>query len=388
MTSYLEAGDSSLVPSEVLPRARRRASASCASSSRRKRASILLKTTRRPRRDPRGSSANLLAHKDHWLCPRDHPPHRPDPAGGGSSRRRSLFALVDKRQRLRRCPALRAGAGERTGSTCLRRPGQPGVEIAIGPLSAGAPAHGQRLQPAGEPVPRGIRITPSGSWPRSCGSRVRTRRRRAGSGHGAGRRHRLGGRGAHFAIEERASLSPDALTGMEASLRFGGAESCESKIFGRLSARGRTGSSSRPNATGEEAVHLTFSTVKPEHRELRLEKDMSTVDLDSEDSQQRRTCKNDKRLLRALEKWQPNFIDWWREMGPSGLQPGPDLPAHRRGRRQGWLGALRLREDAGLPLGDLPGGAGRRPHDPLRRQHRRSGVATRSPGRCAIACAA
>ena len=39
-----------------------------------------------------------------------------------------------------------------------------------------------------------------------------------------------------IAIEERTAFSPDALTGMEASLRFGGPETLESKIFGRLSA--------------------------------------------------------------------------------------------------------------------------------------------------------
>ena len=39
-----------------------------------------------------------------------------------------------------------------------------------------------------------------------------------------------------LAIEERAAFSPDALTGMEASIRFGGPETLESKIFGRLSA--------------------------------------------------------------------------------------------------------------------------------------------------------
>jgi benzoyl-CoA-dihydrodiol lyase len=39
-----------------------------------------------------------------------------------------------------------------------------------------------------------------------------------------------------LAIEERAAFSPDALTGMEASLRFGGPETLETKIFGRLSA--------------------------------------------------------------------------------------------------------------------------------------------------------
>ena len=37
-----------------------------------------------------------------------------------------------------------------------------------------------------------------------------------------------------IAIEERASFSPDALTGMEASLRFAGPETLETKIFGRL----------------------------------------------------------------------------------------------------------------------------------------------------------
>src|SRR6185503_9285879 len=38
------------------------------------------------------------------------------------------------------------------------------------------------------------------------------------------------------AVEERVSLSPDALTGMEASLRFPGSENADSKIFSRLSA--------------------------------------------------------------------------------------------------------------------------------------------------------
>jgi benzoyl-CoA-dihydrodiol lyase len=52
------------------------------------------------------------------------------------------------------------------------------------------------------------------------------------------------------AIEERASLSPDALTGMEASLRFVGPESCDSKIFGRLSAW-QNWIFQRPNAVGE-----------------------------------------------------------------------------------------------------------------------------------------
>ena len=55
------------------------------------------------------------------------------------------------------------------------------------------------------------------------------------------------------ALEERVSMSPDALTGMEASLRFGGAENCDSKIFGRLSAW-QNWIFTRPNATGDEGA--------------------------------------------------------------------------------------------------------------------------------------
>ena len=53
-----------------------------------------------------------------------------------------------------------------------------------------------------------------------------------------------------IAIEERASFSPDALTGMEASLRFAGPETLETKIFGRLSAW-QNWIFQRPNAVGE-----------------------------------------------------------------------------------------------------------------------------------------
>jgi benzoyl-CoA-dihydrodiol lyase len=53
-----------------------------------------------------------------------------------------------------------------------------------------------------------------------------------------------------IAVEERASLSPDALTGMEASLRWVGPETLETKIFGRLSAW-QNWIFTRPNSTGE-----------------------------------------------------------------------------------------------------------------------------------------
>jgi benzoyl-CoA-dihydrodiol lyase len=52
------------------------------------------------------------------------------------------------------------------------------------------------------------------------------------------------------AVEERASFSPDSLTGMEANLRFAGPETLETKIFGRLSAW-QNWIFQRPNAVGE-----------------------------------------------------------------------------------------------------------------------------------------
>lgn len=54
-------------------------------------------------------------------------------------------------------------------------------------------------------------------------------------------------------VEERLSLSPDALTGMEASLRFAGPESNDTKIYGRLSAW-QNWIFIRPNATGERGA--------------------------------------------------------------------------------------------------------------------------------------
>jgi benzoyl-CoA-dihydrodiol lyase len=56
-----------------------------------------------------------------------------------------------------------------------------------------------------------------------------------------------------IAIEERASLSPDALTGMEASLRFVGPETLETKIFGRLSAW-QNWIFTRENSTGKHGA--------------------------------------------------------------------------------------------------------------------------------------
>ena len=62
-----------------------------------------------------------------------------------------------------------------------------------------------------------------------------------------------------LAIEERASLSPDALTGMEASLRFAGPETMETKIFGRLTAW-QNWIFTRPNASGPDGALRKYGT--------------------------------------------------------------------------------------------------------------------------------
>jgi benzoyl-CoA-dihydrodiol lyase len=60
-------------------------------------------------------------------------------------------------------------------------------------------------------------------------------------------------------LEERASMSPDALTGMEANLRFGVTETMDTRIFARLSAW-QNWIFIRPNAVGENGALKVFGT--------------------------------------------------------------------------------------------------------------------------------
>jgi benzoyl-CoA-dihydrodiol lyase len=62
-----------------------------------------------------------------------------------------------------------------------------------------------------------------------------------------------------LAIESRAAFSPDALTGMEANLRFAGPETMETKIFGRLSAW-QNWIFIRPNAAGPKGALTTYGS--------------------------------------------------------------------------------------------------------------------------------
>jgi benzoyl-CoA-dihydrodiol lyase len=67
-----------------------------------------------------------------------------------------------------------------------------------------------------------------------------------------------------LAIESRVALSPDALTGMEANLRFAGPETMETKIFGRLTAW-QNWIFIRPNAVGAKGALTAYgSQSRPE----------------------------------------------------------------------------------------------------------------------------
>jgi benzoyl-CoA-dihydrodiol lyase len=62
-----------------------------------------------------------------------------------------------------------------------------------------------------------------------------------------------------IALEERRTLSPDALTGLEASLRFGPGETMQTRVFGRLSAW-QNWIFIRPNAVGEAGALKVFGS--------------------------------------------------------------------------------------------------------------------------------
>jgi len=72
-----------------------------------------------------------------------------------------------------------------------------------------------------------------------------------------------------IAFEERAAMSPDAMTGMEANLRFGGPETLETKIFARLSAW-QNWIFQRPNAVGERGALTLYG--KPERPEFSFQR--------------------------------------------------------------------------------------------------------------------
>ena len=88
-----------------------------------------------------------------------------------------------------------------------------------------------------------------------------------------------------------------------------------------------------------------------------------------------------KRLQRALEHWQPKYLEWWRDMGPEGFQDHHQvyLRTAISVDPDGWA-HFEFRETARLPLGHLPGRPGVRSDDRLRQLVRPAGLA-RGPRR-------
>ena len=144
-----------------------------------------------------------------------------------------------------------------------RRPGRRARDGHAGRDEPGPAADGQRADPAADPLPR--------------------RRRGAGGRHARRPASRWRPRQAEelglvtfapddidwddevrIAVEERASFSPDALTGLEANYRFAGPETMETKIFGRLTAW-QNWIFNRPNASGPDGALRRFGTGQRAH---------------------------------------------------------------------------------------------------------------------------
>ena len=145
-----------------------------------------------------------------------------------------------------------------------------------------------------------------------------------------------------LAIEERASLSPDALTGMEASLRFAGAETMETRIFGRLTAW-QNWIFNRPNAVGEQGALKVFGTGDEGRNSTgsgsdgsRSEQRKHMASTTAKRSRTTSTWPTTETLQRALEHWQPKFLRLVARDGADRLRRRRRLPAHRRrrGRRR------------------------------------------------------
>ncbi len=184
------------------------------------------------------------------------------------------------------------------------------------------------------------------------------------AGRGGGRprhlhagRHRLGRRGAHRARGARRVLAgrADRHGGLAALRR---ARRRSRPRSSRGCRPGRTGSSSGPTRSAPKGAlqgvrHRAARRVRPE------ESVMARIDY-TERIPNNVSLAENRRLLRALEEWQPQVPRLVARHGARRLPGQGRLPAHRDQRGRPGLGALRLREDAGLPLGHLPRRAGGR----------------------------
>ena len=150
-----------------------------------------------------------------------------------------------------------------------------------------------------------------------------------------------------LAVEARAAITPDAMTGLEASLRFAGPETIETKIFGRLSAW-QNWIFPRPNSTGEKGALRAYGDGRAPG--VRLERRTEHV-FRREDPEQRRPVRQQAPAARAraLAAEVPPVVARHGAAGVSGLPPV--LRVHRDQRRSPTVGALRGHQAAGISVG-------------------------------------
>jgi benzoyl-CoA-dihydrodiol lyase len=146
-----------------------------------------------------------------------------------------------------------------------------------------------------------------------------------------------------IAVEERASFSPDALTGLEANYRFCGPETMETKIFGRLTAW-QNWIFYRPNASGPDGALRAYGTGKRAGFDRKRVLSDDHARLRGQDPEQRQPPRGPAAAAGAgvLAAELPLVVG---VDGPGAADPGR-VPAHRGERGPGGLGALRTRADA------------------------------------------
>jgi len=197
-----------------------------------------------------GMDRSIETHQDHWLVRETVGLLRRTLARLDVSSR-TMFAIIDRGSCFAGTLFELALAADRS---YMLQPSdaEPGAPVlALSPLNFGA-------------YPMASRETRIAARYCGEGKPVATARARIGEKIGAGPAAELGlvtftpddldwDEEVRIAVEERTSLSPDALTGMEANLRFSGRESMETRIFGRLSAW-QNWIFNRPNAVGEHGA--------------------------------------------------------------------------------------------------------------------------------------
>jgi benzoyl-CoA-dihydrodiol lyase len=202
------------------------------------------------------SDAVMFANKDHWLVRETIGALRRTLARLDVSSR-SLFALVEAGSCFAGTLAELAFAADRSYMLALPDDAERAPKLTLNECQLRLLPDGQRPEPPATPLLRRSR---------AAGSRARRRRQPLDADEAV----KLGLVTAapddidwddeiRIAIEERAAMSPDALTGLEANLRFASKENMNTRIFGRLTAW-QNWIFNRPNAVGEKGALKVYGT--------------------------------------------------------------------------------------------------------------------------------